>query len=83
MPPEFYLINPVFFAIPVIMFIAGLFIGRWNGGGRPSWLKWLDNPFSQALYAYPYIAIAIFTIPDIVNYENQWLAVWHKRPEGK
>lgn len=66
-----------FYAIPIIMFIAGLFIGRWNGGGRPKFLKWLDNPFSQILYAYPYLLILLAAVPVTVITAPAWLAGFH------
>lgn len=65
-----------FIAIPSIMFIFGLFIGRWNGGGRPKWLKWLDNPFSQMLYAYPILLILLAAVPAAVQTEPNWLSNW-------
>lgn len=59
-----------------IVALAALFIGRWNGGGRPSWLRWLDNPFSQILYAWPYIAIACLAVPQLVD-GPRWFEWWH------
>lgn len=67
----------LFYIIPAVMFIAGLFIGRWNGGGRPAWLKWLDNPFSQALYAYPILLILCAAVPAMVQTNPEWLSNFH------
>lgn len=70
-------INPLFYLIPVIMGLAGLIIGRWNGGGRPKFLKWLDNPLSQILYAYPYLIILWLTAPAIMPLAPAWFVYWH------
>lgn len=77
MPSVFFAIPPVFYLIPLLMFTFGLFIGRWNGGGRPEWLKWLDNPFSQILYAYPVLLILLVVVPATVHTEPNWLSNWH------
>lgn len=69
--------HEAFFIIPVLMFIAGLFIGRWQGGGRPKWLKWMDNPFSQMLSAYPFLLILCASVPPSIATEPNWLSNWH------